>query len=120
MMEFVFTFVVEKFLGIKNINLKKKCGRKYFLTHLKSPKTVQISIYHKILATNTLFYKLQLIGDPKCTFCTKTDETIENLLWKCERVKQFLNETLSWLIQHGIHITLNKNHSYLEQIQIRK
>ena len=30
-----------KSLGIKNINLKKMSGEKYFLTHLKSPKTVQ-------------------------------------------------------------------------------
>ena len=28
-------------LGLKNINLKKASGGKYFLTHLKSPKTVQ-------------------------------------------------------------------------------
>ena len=44
-------------------------------------------IYHTILATNTLSYKIKLIGDPKCTFCTKTDEAIEHLLWKRERVK---------------------------------
>ena len=51
---------------------------------------------------------MKLIGDPKCTFCNKTDETIEHLLWECEHVKQFLNETILWLIQHGIHITLNE------------
>ena len=65
-------------------------------------------INHKILATNTLLYKMKLIDDPKCTFCYKRDETIEHLLWECECVKRFLNETISWLIQHGIHITLNE------------
>ena len=51
---------------------------------------------------------MKLIEDPKCTFCYKRDETIEHLLWECERVKRFLNETVLWLIQHGIHITLNE------------
>ena len=55
----------------------------------------QSIIYRKILATNTLLYKIKLIGDPKCTFCTKTDETIEHLLWKCECVKQSLSKTMS-------------------------
>ena len=68
----------------------------------------QSRINHKILATNTYLYKIKLIGDPKCTFCNKTDETIEHLLWECEHVKSFLNETISWLIQHGIYITLNE------------
>ena len=51
---------------------------------------------------------MKLIGDPKCTFCNKTDESIEHLLWECECVKRFLNKTILWLIQHGIHITLNE------------
>ena len=58
--------------------------------------------------TNTLLYKIKLIGDPKCTFCNKTDKILEHLVWECECVKRFLNETISWLIQHGIHIKLNE------------
>ena len=34
------TSLLEKSLGIINTNLKRKSGEKYFLTHLKSPKTV--------------------------------------------------------------------------------
>ena len=51
---------------------------------------------------------MKLIEDPKCTFCNIKDETIEHLLWECECVKRLLNETVLWLIQHGIlvHITL--------------
>ena len=63
---------------------------------------------YKILATNTLLYQIKLIGDAKCTFFNKPEETIKHLLWECERVKRFLNETISWLIQHGIHITLKE------------
>ena len=57
---------------------------------------------------------MKLIGDSKCTFCNKTDETIGHLLWECECVERFLNETILLLIQDGIHITLNKKYSYSE------
>ena len=29
-------------------------------------------------------------------------------IWELECVKQILNETISWLSQHGIHITFNE------------
>ena len=64
-------------------------------------------IDHKILATDILLYKIKIIGDPQCTVCTKKNETIEHLLLECECVKQLSNETISWLSQHGIHITIN-------------
>ena len=47
-----------------------------------------IFLNHKILATDTILYKIKLIGDPKCTFCNKTDGTSEHLLWECECVKR--------------------------------
>ena len=83
----------EKSLGIKNMNLKMTSGEKCFLTHLNHQRQYssifQIRINHLILEANTLLCKIKLIGDPKCTFCTKTDETIEHLLHECECVKQF-------------------------------
>ena len=51
---------------------------------------------------------IKLIGGPNWTFCNKTDETIKHLLWECESVKQFLNVTISWLSQYGIHIILKE------------
>ena len=37
----------------------------------------QTRINHIILATNTFLCKFKLTNDPKCTFCSKADETIE-------------------------------------------
>ena len=103
----------------KNINLRKTSWGKYFLTHLKSPKTVQFNgskaeLIIKFSNKHFIIKKLNLLEIQKCTFCNKTDETIEHLLWECKCVKRFLNELISWLIQHRIHILLNENHSYLE------
>ena len=49
----------------------------------------QSRINHKLLATNTYLYKIKLIGDPKYTFCNKTDEIIEHLLWDVNMSKDF-------------------------------
>ena len=61
-------------------------GGKHFLTYLKSTKTVHFNGYKAELIIK--FEQPTLIGDPKLTFCTKTDEIIEQLLWECECVKQ--------------------------------
>ena len=61
-----------------------------FLTHFTKGSMVQWFqniINHKILATNTLLYKIKLIGDPKCTFCTKNRRKCHHFLWEFERVK---------------------------------
>ena len=69
----------------KNINLKKMSGKIFFSDPFKiakdnTGKWSQSIINHKNLATNTFLYTIILIGDPKCTFCTKTGEYIEHLL----------------------------------------
>ena len=88
--------------------MRENISGPFKITKYSTVQWFQSRINHKILATNTLFYKMKLIGDPKCTFCNKRDETIKHLLWECECVKRFLKETILWLIQHGIHITLNE------------
>ena len=70
----------------KKYKFKDKWG-KYFLTYLKSPKTVQFNGSKAELIIKV--YQPKLIGDPKCTFCIIIDEIIKQLLWECECVKQF-------------------------------
>ena len=59
------------------------------ITKVSIVQWFQSRINHKILATNNYLYKIKLIGDPKCTFCNKTDKTIEHLLWECDMSKDF-------------------------------
>ena len=68
----------------------------------------QTRINHNILATNTFLCKIKLTNDPKCTFCSKADETIEHVVWECNCVKKFINVVITWLSQHNIHITLDE------------
>ena len=68
----------------------------------------QIRINHNILATNKFLTKIKIINDPKCSFCSQEDETIEHLLWECEHVQKFLHDTISWLNDQNIHLDLNE------------
>ena len=49
----------------------------------------QTRINHKNLATNKFLCKIKVTNDPKCFFCSVSDETIEHLLWECNIVKGF-------------------------------
>ena len=68
----------------------------------------QTRINHKILATNKFLCKIKVTNDPKCFFCSVSDETIEHLLWECNIVKGFLHETINWLSDHNIVINLDE------------
>ena len=77
----------------------------------------QSRINHKILATNTLLYKMKLIHDPKCTFCYKRDETIEHLLWECVTIQNGWNNRISYGCVYaqirsglGMHLGTYSNH----------
>ena len=65
----------------------------------------QSRINRKTLATNNLFYKIR-------SKMYILHQTIfygnVNVSQFFMNVKQFLNETISWLSQHGMHITLNE------------
>ena len=68
----------------------------------------QTRINHKILATNKFLCKIKVTNDPKCFFCSVSDETIEHLLWECNIVKGFLHETINWLSDHNIALNLDE------------
>ena len=68
----------------------------------------QTRINHKILATNTFLCKIKVTNDSRCTFCSLVDETIEHLFWEFECVGKFLNEAITWLSHHNIHIALDE------------
>ena len=57
---------------------------------------------------STVYCKIKVTNDSRCTFCSLVDETIEHLFWECECVGKFLNEAITWLSHHNIHIALDE------------
>ena len=85
---------VEKYLGIKSINLKIMSGKKMYREPFKITKDstsqwFQTRNNHIILATNTFLYKIKVTNDSRCTFYSLVDETIEHLFGSVNVLENF-------------------------------
>ena len=63
-------------------------------TSIRNPKVqyLQFRFIHRILATNTYLYKLNLSDTKICSFCNENDETLVHLFWSCSRIQSFWSE----------------------------
>ena len=59
----------------------------------------QTRIIHRILATNSLLFKMKIVDDKMCTFCKCQEETLTHLFWECSKI-QSLFEYLKDNIQN--------------------
>ena len=57
-----------------------------------------------IVYTNEKLYRFGLVASPSCTFCQKSAESIEHLLFSCKISSEFWKHVLSWLKDNGIDI----------------
>ena len=74
----------------------------------KDPKLLwfQFRINHRILGTNYLLKKMNIVAVDSCTFCNNAPETLIHFFWECEITKQFLNQ-LCIFIENKCNIQLN-------------
>ena len=56
--------------------IKKSCKDVYL-------RTFQYKFLHRIIATDTFLYKIELKDSKMCTFCKLGEETIEHLFFEC-------------------------------------
>ena len=52
-------------------------------------KWFQIRLFHRILATNIVLQKMQIVESNLCSFCKSTKETIHHLFWICTITQKF-------------------------------
>lgn len=62
----------------------------------------QFRFIHRILPTNEFLYKIGKTESDKCSFCKKTTETMKHLMWDCNIVSSFWDNTIQWFI--GLNI----------------
>ena len=113
--------IYEIFLGKKQIlpNAQRKLTDKYpdinvewdkvyslpFRSTLDSKtREFQYKILNCIVYTNEKLYRFGLVASPSCTFCQKSAESIEHLLFSCKISSEFWKHVLSWLKDNGIDI----------------
>jgi len=63
---------------------------------------LQTRITHRILATNYLLFKMNLVSSDKCTFCKEEKETLLHLFWNCSHTKSFILDVQQFLKKHDI------------------
>ena len=67
---------------------------------------LQYRINHKILVTNKLLFKLGIKDNNLCFFCEREIETVEHLLWHCQKVQDLLLQLKTHLDNRDIMLTL--------------
>ena len=78
------------------------------LTTSSYSKWFQLRILHRILATNTFLFRINIRDNNKCTFCTSEPESLVHLFYDCPHVKIFWLNLFQWLQEECPHInTIN-------------
>ena len=67
-------------------------------------RAFQYKILNRILYTNRILYKMNLVPSPTYTFCGDHKETLERLLISCTYTKNFWLSVISWLNTHNMKI----------------
>ena len=57
---------------------------------------------HRIIATNSLLYKINIIDTNLCSFCADCEETIFHLHWECPFIVIFRQELIDFLVNSSV------------------
>ena len=58
----------------------------------------QFKFLHRITATNSLLYKINISDSSLCSFCAESEETILHLYWECPITAEFRRELTDFLV----------------------
>ena len=75
----------------QKVDWKKIHGLVFRITRDTYIQWLQTRIIHRILATNSLLFKMNIVNDILCTFCLSEEETFLHLFWNCNVVQSVLN-----------------------------
>ena len=52
-------------------------------------KWFQMRLIHRIIGTNVILQKMNIVDSDKCSFCHLEKESIQHIFWKCQHVQTF-------------------------------
>lgn len=59
---------------------------------------LQYRILHRILTTNSYLFKIKYAQSDKCTFCQTLSETLEHLLYQCDKITELWESIKDWIL----------------------
>ena len=104
--------LIKLLVNIRNIELiHKEDWSKIYSLPFRSCKEVKTKIFqYKInmdsLMTNVRLFKMKIVDDDSCSFCSKLPETMMHILYDCEQVKKVWIQFENWWESHS-HVRLN-------------
>ena len=64
----------------------------------------QYKLLHRIVYTNKSLSKMGLVPSPMCSFCEKSEESLEHLFIYCDTSKDFWFSVIQWLKEHSFGV----------------
>ena len=86
----------------RSYNWNKVFQRPFKMSKDTSLIWLQTRIIHRLLATNSLLFKMKLIESDKCSFCKVESETLEHLFWECNNIRKFWHNLVELMKSNGI------------------
>ena len=100
----------KKWEKIHNNNLiewKNNYTRIFKTTIDTKMRSFQYKFIMNIVPTNAYLYKCRLANSTLCDFCSRHEETIEHIFWKCNHIQALWNNLVNFLKEKNITLTLS-------------
>ena len=73
-------------------------------------KNTQFRTLHRRFYTNDKLFKMGIKKSDRCIFCLEESDSVEHMLLRCEKIKNFWRGIQNWIIEIGfIGYTLTEN-----------
>ena len=87
----------QKTYSNEGLSFQKDVWKQYYImpfqcTRDTSPLYFQYKILHRVLATNSVLFKIGIADSDACTFCQQFSETIQHIFFDCEKTSSFLSD----------------------------
>jgi len=96
--------------GFSNETWKLIFKLPFIITNNTKLQWLQFRINHHILTTNAYLFKAAIVDSPYCNLCKTEIETIEHVIWQCDKVQDFLRNFKS--LTNSLHIPFVFNKEY--------
>ena len=88
---------LEKYISDEEIDWEKVFLLPWKVTIESNLCLFQYKILNNILFLNDKLHKMNIVNNPRCTFCDTENETIVHFFCYCEKTRELWNEFTKWL-----------------------
>jgi len=92
----------EEIFQLKDIDWEKTYTLPYSCTRDKKLQETHFKIIHYILPTNSYLFKCKIKDSPRCISCNLQIETIQHLIWECQKSKSLWLQLADKLLLKGL------------------